>query len=292
MYRRHAFQPGQQREVTAYRMAEQRCINPNDPCYKDFGGKGVEFRFKSFKQFWDEIGPRPADRSGKLSAYSLGRIDVNGHFEPGNVAWVRRGSTRRSKLYAKKPSLSPKAIADFAAAHPDMTYEKIGLEVGASISQVYAVMKSLGIRRPRGKRPEIPVPGTRFGMWTVVSAERQGAEKDKGAKWLCKCDCGTERWVRANNMKFGKSTNCGCVPKDLTPAWTPEKREEASKRATRFHIEHPEAMHFKRKLTVSQIRKIRHWYAMGVGYGKLGEHYGVSATTIKNIVKEKTYKER
>jgi hypothetical protein len=280
-YRRHAFQPGQQAEVAAYRMAEQRCVNPNDPCWKDFGGRKVEFRFKSFREFWDAVGPRPEGRSGKLSAYSIGRLDKNGHFEPGNVAWVLRGETRR-----KRPK--PASIPEFVAANPGLTYGQVGEILGCSCSTVCLAMTKLGVRRTRGKRAETPVQGTQFGKWTV-----QGGVRQEG-KWLCRCECGTERWVRSNNLKSGRSTNCGCAESanaSRADAWTPEMRRAMSERMKRVHADHPGRNRWRRKLTDEQVREIKAWHGRGLGYHNISKRYGVSPGAIEHIIKGRTYKD-
>lgn len=54
----------------------------------------------------------------------------------------------------------------------------------------------------------IDLTGQKFGHWTVIKrAENIG----RYVSWLCRCDCGTERVVQANNLKSGKSTSCGCI---------------------------------------------------------------------------------
>jgi len=37
-------------EYYAFRNAMQRCIDPNDARFADYGGRGIEFRFNSFKK--------------------------------------------------------------------------------------------------------------------------------------------------------------------------------------------------------------------------------------------------
>ena len=60
--------------------------------------------------------------------------------------------------------------------------------------------------------------GTTFGEWTVLE-RAEGTKGSKDSKWLCRCSCGTERVVCANNLKNGGSLSCGClkiINNDLT----------------------------------------------------------------------------
>ena len=74
----------------SYRCAKLRCQYPHDINYRNYGGRGIEFRFSSFEQFFAELGPRPAGKS-------LDRIDNDGHYEPGNVKWSTRSEQARNK---------------------------------------------------------------------------------------------------------------------------------------------------------------------------------------------------
>lgn len=71
-------------EYKSYRSAHDRCTYPKMTGFADYGGRGIEFRFISFEQFIEEVGKRPSPE------HSLDRIDVNGHYEPGNVRWATR----------------------------------------------------------------------------------------------------------------------------------------------------------------------------------------------------------
>ena len=54
--------------------------------------------------------------------------------------------------------------------------------------------------------------GARFGKWTVVGPYR------KSNQWLCRCDCGQERYIGQCALASGSSTSCGHPPpqEDLT----------------------------------------------------------------------------
>ena len=51
--------------------------------------------------------------------------------------------------------------------------------------------------------------GQRFGKLLVI--EYNGSDKGKRALYKCRCDCGTETIVRADSLRGGLTTSCGCV---------------------------------------------------------------------------------
>jgi predicted DNA-binding transcriptional regulator AlpA len=75
--------------------ARRRCNNPKHASFKDYGARGIEFRFESFEQFSECVGPRP-------EGHQLDRINNEGHYEPGNVRWVtakeNQRNTRKSRF--------------------------------------------------------------------------------------------------------------------------------------------------------------------------------------------------
>lgn len=48
--------------------------------------------------------------------------------------------------------------------------------------------------------------GQRFGAWTVL--ERAHRDRRGNWRWLCRCDCGTEKTVLYPNLVRGLSTRC------------------------------------------------------------------------------------
>lgn len=57
--------------------------------------------------------------------------------------------------------------------------------------------------------------GEKYGMLTVID---QAPSTEKGQRrWLCRCDCGTEKIVMGSNLKRGTTVSCGCKHRnDLT----------------------------------------------------------------------------
>ena len=55
------------------------------------------------------------------------------------------------------------------------------------------------------------VTGQRFGRWTALSYE---GRVDGRVKWLCRCDCGTERLVESSSLRDGGTLSCGCLKLD------------------------------------------------------------------------------
>jgi hypothetical protein len=84
-------------EYAAWANAIQRCQNPKNTRYADWGGRGIEFRFKSFQEFYAEVGPIPSPQ------HQLDRKDNDGHYEVGNVRWVPKSVQQKNKRWFGGP---------------------------------------------------------------------------------------------------------------------------------------------------------------------------------------------
>lgn len=62
---------------------------------------------------------------------------------------------------------------------------------------------------------KLNLTGKRFGRYVVISeAETRGGS----SYWLCRCDCGNEKEVRAGHLLQGKIVSCGCQKNEASRA--------------------------------------------------------------------------
>ena len=66
---------------------KDRCLNPKNPYFHNYGGRGIKICkawAESFMEFQEAMGPRPTP------AHTLDRMNNDGDYEPGNMAWATK----------------------------------------------------------------------------------------------------------------------------------------------------------------------------------------------------------
>lgn len=86
-------------EYIIWANARQRCTNPSNPGYADYGGRGIvmdEEFVLSFAAFYEHVGPRPSPK------HMLDRIDNDSGYCHGNLRWVLRKDQNRNRRNTRK----------------------------------------------------------------------------------------------------------------------------------------------------------------------------------------------
>lgn len=95
----HTSHKGRSKEYSAWNSMINRCGNPLDPKYKDYGERGIivcERWVKSFSNFISDMGCAPTKK------HSIDRINNDGNYEPSNCRWATKkeqGQNRRNNVW-------------------------------------------------------------------------------------------------------------------------------------------------------------------------------------------------
>lgn len=93
----------------------------------------------------------------------------------------------------------------------------------ADISAALPYFINRELRREVVMRKNSEYIGKRFGRWIVLDF----ANDWDNSKFLCRCDCGTEKIVRIYGLLYGRSKSCGCYSREV--------HRESMKEVNKYH---------------------------------------------------------
>jgi len=114
----------------SFHCAKQRCENPKDDHYHNYGERGIEFKFKNFEEFLSHVGGRPTGKT-------LDRINNEGHYELGNVRWASTKTQNRNSRHTILNIEKVKRIKSML--HTGVKATEIASYYGVTSSCIYSI---------------------------------------------------------------------------------------------------------------------------------------------------------
>lgn len=110
-----------------------------------------------------------------------------------------------------------------------------------------------------GSGRTINLTGKRFGMLTVIRKEgrwisRSG--KTDTITWLCRCDCGVEKYLRGSKLGDGSTTSCGCWRKERSKKPRTPKGHSGKKRLYNSYLNKSKKLKIPFDLTLEEFINI------------------------------------
>jgi hypothetical protein len=138
-----------------------RCLNPNEPAFHLYGGRGIticESWKDDFRAFLEDMGPRPS------MDHSIDRIENDGNYEPGNCRWAtwkQQQNNRSSCHYVliDKQRMTLQQACDLAQLADVCVY--------ARLSRGWGIVAALTIPSARTRKGGLPAS-------TEIEDERDG----------------------------------------------------------------------------------------------------------------------
>lgn len=115
-------------EYTCWAQAKSRCNNPNNPAYRNYGGRGIRMSDEwsdSFPAFLEDMGRRPS------AAHTIGRINNDLGYCKENCRW----ETRQEQAYNKRTT----RLVSFNGSTKPLKHwaRDLGVNYAALCSRVY-----------------------------------------------------------------------------------------------------------------------------------------------------------
>lgn len=120
-------------EYHIWREMKERCFNEKHPAFHCYGGRGITVDsswVSDFAAFISDVGRRPE------GGYSIERINNDGNYEPGNVAWIPRSLQGRNK----------RGVTQYFYKGSMLTGPEIARDLGVTRARVYFRLVKQGIK--------------------------------------------------------------------------------------------------------------------------------------------------
>lgn len=192
------------KEYQCWKSLKNRCHNPKNIQFKDYGGRGITIceSWNKFEKFYEDMGKCP-------DGYQIDRIDNDKGYSKENCRWTTRTINSRNRRSATKHKIDSE----------ELVQQELIDKIGWNKNQFRWFRKRYGISwilegfkngtlplRTNQSVDKDEIIGKTFGKWTVLKFICY--KKSDGNRYLCRCECGLEKEVVGYYLRTGKSTRC------------------------------------------------------------------------------------
>lgn len=185
---------------------KERCYNPQDKRYKDWGARGItvcEEWLNDANAFvsW-------AITNGYKDGLSIDRIDNDGSYCPDNCRWVTLAENNQNRRSSRFYTINgeTKNLTQWCEEYSvswSMVYKR--LQMGWDIESA--------LTTPKRSRDRDSLIGQKFGRLTVTKFSH--VSKNRQSYYECVCDCCKTCVVNANKLLSGHTRSCGCLQYEM-----------------------------------------------------------------------------
>jgi hypothetical protein len=161
-------------EYTTWASMKGRCLNPNNPKYPRYGGRGIQICpswITHFEMFYADMGPKPS------AQHSLDRIDNNGPYCASNCRWASPStqSNNRSTTRLFYYNGIQTTLQSLAAAH-NVPYKRLKHRLEHGWDIVQAIETPIGADEKhitfQGRTQSLSAWGREVGISGACVSER------------------------------------------------------------------------------------------------------------------------
>lgn len=132
-------------EYRAWVAMKNRCLNPNQARFKDYGGRGIKIcrRWlgeRGFQNFLDDMGPKPSP------AYSMDRKKTNRNYTKSNCQWATKVQQARNARSNRIVTLRGKrlVLAEAIERHATVAAHTVRMRLHRGWTPAKAILTPLG----------------------------------------------------------------------------------------------------------------------------------------------------
>lgn len=192
--------------LKTYSHIKDRCYNPKNNAYKDYGGRGIYMadvwlnNRDNFIQWCLE--------NGCDFGLAIDRIDNDGAYSPENCRWVTPQENNQNRRSSKFYTI------DGTTLNLQQWCNKFNISrsmVTARLNRGWDIKKAL--TTPKRERDKDSMIGKHFGRLTVV--EFYGVGNNRQSIYKCQCGCGNITYVETTKLTSGHTQSCGCIRQEM-----------------------------------------------------------------------------